>query len=167
MSVPPESLEGGKCYLTLSGEVRRVLRLLPEARVHYETRLAAAASTFGWKEGVLELTPFAALIEREVSCDWMLERDGEEQGMRQVPARRTNRGDIIQVLNRLVRERVIVSFQTDLFDKWNRGRPLTVAVTVKDQDNPEPALQLVRDALVPLGREVVVLLSTWQSGGRS
>jgi hypothetical protein len=84
-----------------------------------------------------------------------------------VTGRPTKRGDIVQVLNRLVRERVIVSFQTDLFDKWNRGRPLTVAVTVKDQDNPEPALQLVRDALVPLGREVVVLLSTWQSGGRS
>ena len=81
--------------------------------------------------------------------------------------RPTKRGNIVQVLNRLVREGVIVSFQTDLFDRGDIGRPLTVAVTVKDPDNPEPALQLVRDALVPLGLEVVVLLSTWQSGGRS
>ena len=81
--------------------------------------------------------------------------------------RPTQRGDIIHVLNRLVREGAIASFRTDLFDRDNIGRPLTVAVTVKDPDNPEPALQLVRDALVPLGQEIVVLLSTWQSGGRS
>ena len=83
-----------------------------------------------------------------------------------MPARRTNRGDIIQVLNGLVREGVIASFETDLFDKFDEGAAPSVSVTVKDPGNPEPALQLVREALAPLGIDVTVLLSTWQSGGR-
>ncbi len=83
-----------------------------------------------------------------------------------MPARRTNRGDIIQVLNRLVREGVIASFETDLFDKFDEGAAPSVSVTVKDPGDPEPALQLVREALAPLEIDVTVLLSTWQSGGR-
>ena len=70
MTVPPKSLEVGKCYLTLSGEVRRVLRILPEGQVHYEARQAAVLTAFGWRAGVLEPTPFAALLDREVPCDW-------------------------------------------------------------------------------------------------
>ncbi len=77
MSVSPESIQPGKCYLTHSGEVRRVLRFLPERQVHYETRQAAVLMAFGWKEGVLEPTPFAALLEREVPCDWTPEGEGD------------------------------------------------------------------------------------------
>lgn len=80
--------------------------------------------------------------------------------------RPTKRGDIIQILNRLVREGVIASFETDLFDKFNEGTGLTVSVTVNDPQDSEPSLQLVRDALAPLGLDVAVLLSTWQTGGR-
>ena len=83
-----------------------------------------------------------------------------------MPGRPTKRGDIIAVLNRLVREGVIASFETDLFDKFHEGAPPTVSVTVNDPANPEPALQLVREALTPLRIGVVVLLSTWQSGGK-
>ncbi len=75
MPLPPESIQIGKCYLTHSGEVRRVLRLLPEDRVHYEFREAAVARAFGWKEGVLGLAPFAALVEHEVPCNWTPEAD--------------------------------------------------------------------------------------------
>ena len=76
MSVPPESIQIGKCYLTHAGEVRRVLRLLPEDRVHYEARESAVLRAFGWREGVLELAPFAVLVEREVPCDWKPETEG-------------------------------------------------------------------------------------------
>ena len=69
------------------------------------------------------------------------------------------------VLNRLVREGVIASFETDLFDKFHRGTPPTASVTVHNPDDPEPALQQVRDALAPLGIDVTVLLSVWQLGG--
>ena len=75
MTIPPGSIAVGRCYLTHSGEVRRVLRFLLEDRVHYEFREAAVARAFGWKEGVLELAPFAALIEREVPCNWTPEAD--------------------------------------------------------------------------------------------
>ncbi len=38
--------------------------------MHYQFREAAVTRAFGWTEGVLELAPFAALVEREVPCDW-------------------------------------------------------------------------------------------------
>ena len=83
--------------------------------------------------------------------------------------RPTKRGDIIAVLNRLVREGVIASFETDLFDKLHRGTAPTVSVMVPDPKNPEPTLQHVRKALDPLGVDVTVLLSVWQveSGGEA
>ena len=73
MNIPVSALEVGKCYLTLPGEVRRLLRILPEGKLHYEARDATVLWAGGWKEGVLEPTPFAALLEREVACDWTLE----------------------------------------------------------------------------------------------
>lgn len=33
MSIPPESIEVGKCYLSNDGRVRRVVKFLPEGRV--------------------------------------------------------------------------------------------------------------------------------------
>ncbi|HEX2555097.1 MAG TPA: hypothetical protein VHL98_15470 [Microvirga sp.] len=80
--------------------------------------------------------------------------------------RPTKRGDIIAVLNGLVREGAIASFETDLFDKFNEGAAPCVSVTVREPEDPEPALQRVREALAPLGVDVTVYLSTWQSGGR-
>ena len=77
--------------------------------------------------------------------------------------RPTKRGDIIAVLNRLVREGTIASFETDLFDKFHKGTPPTVSVTVHDPNDPDPAMQQVREALEPLGIDVRVLLSVWQS----
>lgn len=79
--------------------------------------------------------------------------------------RPTKRGDIIAVLNGLVREGVIASFETDLFDKFHRGTPPVVSVTVPDPKNPEPTLQHVRKALDPLRIDVTVLLSVWQIEG--
>ncbi len=75
MSISPESIGVGKCYLTRSGEIRRVLHILPHGQVRYEARRAAVLQSFGWTEGVLELALFAALIEREVPCDWTSDAD--------------------------------------------------------------------------------------------
>ncbi len=75
MSIPLESIRAGQCYLMLDGEVRRVLRLLPNQGVHYESRAGVIVQAFGWKAGVLALSPFAALVERPVPCDWTTEED--------------------------------------------------------------------------------------------
>jgi hypothetical protein len=71
----------------------------------------------------------------------------------------TNRGDVIETLNRLVAEGVIASFRTDLFDRDEAGSAPSVAVTVHDAHDPEPTLQRVRDALEPLGINLTVRLS--------
>ena len=77
--------------------------------------------------------------------------------------RSTSRSDVIALLNGLVREGVIVSFRTDLFDKEGAGSEPTVTVTVPDPNDPEPVLQRVREALAPLGIDLTVRGSTWQS----
>jgi hypothetical protein len=75
MSVSPESIKVGQCYLTLSGQVRRVVRLLPDGRVQYETRGGAVARAFNWRTDVLDLRSFAFSVERPVPCDWTPEMD--------------------------------------------------------------------------------------------
>ena len=79
MSVPPESIIVGKCFLIPGGKVARVLRIMPGNQVHYELRSGATVRAFGWKAGVLELAAFAHLVEREVPCDWTPET-GEAAG---------------------------------------------------------------------------------------
>ena len=82
MSIPPESIQVGQCYLMLDGEVRRVLRLLPNQGVHYESRLGASVQAFGWKAGVLALSAFAALVDRPVPCDWTSGGNGDSATMK-------------------------------------------------------------------------------------
>ena len=77
--------------------------------------------------------------------------------------RSTSRSDVIALLNGLVREGVIVSFRTDLFDKEETGAEPAVTVTVPDPDDPEPVLQRVREALASLKTNLTVRGSTWQS----
>ena len=73
------------------------------------------------------------------------------------------RADVIVTMNALQREGVIVSFRTDLFDAQETGAEPTVTVTVHDRKNPDPTLQRVREALAPLGFDLTVRGSTWQS----
>ena len=68
------------------------------------------------------------------------------------------------VLNTLVREGVIASFETDLFDKFHRGAPPTASVTVHNPNDPEPALQQVREALAPLGIDRLDAAEAWIPG---
>ncbi len=81
MSIHPESIEVGKCYLMDSGQVRRVLRIMPDGRFQYEHRMGHAAPKV-WRPGTQGSHSFAAMVEREVPCDWTPERDNEERGTR-------------------------------------------------------------------------------------
>ncbi len=75
MTIPPESVEVGRCYLGDSGQVRRVVRLWPDGRVQYETRSRYQRNAKTWKPGLLDGQAFAATVEREVPCDWTPEAD--------------------------------------------------------------------------------------------
>ncbi len=70
MPVPSESIQVGKCYLTTSSSgvprVRRVIEILPDGRVQYEQRTPKAP----WREGLQYKDVFAAIVAREVPCDW-------------------------------------------------------------------------------------------------
>ncbi len=68
---------------------------------------------------------------------------------------RVKRGDVIAALNRLVREGVITSFQTRLFDKEWSLEP-DVRISVADPETAADALKQVRAALEPLGMNLTV-----------
>ncbi len=71
MSIPPESIEVGKCYLTRAGvfsRVRRVVSIAPSGRVVFEARRKLRHQAL-WIPGEQGLRSFAASVEREVPCD--------------------------------------------------------------------------------------------------
>ena len=82
MAIPYESIEAGKCYLMKTGQLRRVVRLMPNGQIQYEYRPPHRPSAKTWKPGMQSGRSFADLIEREVPCDWIRENDDQEQGMR-------------------------------------------------------------------------------------
>jgi hypothetical protein len=59
----------GQCYLTNTGHVRWVLRILP-GKVQFESRLATTRPRKDLKLDVLDLRSFAFSVERPVPCDW-------------------------------------------------------------------------------------------------
>ncbi len=77
MSVRPESIQAGKCYLAKGGRavrIRRVIRVLPDGRVQYEQRSPRTT----WQRGIQHKDVFASMLQREVPCDWTPEMDGGE-----------------------------------------------------------------------------------------
>ena len=72
-------------------------------------------------------------------------------------AKKSNRGDVIAVLNALVRDGVITSFRTSLFDK-ETGQEPDIAVGVAAPDRCDDALRQVRQALEPLGVDLKVVV---------
>jgi hypothetical protein len=103
MSIPPESIEAGKCYLARSynsrregyPRVRRVTEILLDDRVRFEQRRGPVAPGRLWPgrytmklrgpvapgrlwpgRYTMKLEAFANSAEREVRCDWTPERDG-------------------------------------------------------------------------------------------
>ncbi len=76
MAIPFSALEAGKCYLTNTGRVWKVLRIMPDGRVQYEHRLARGDTRF-WAPGMLITLPAEVEIEREVPWGWTPEADKE------------------------------------------------------------------------------------------
>ena len=74
MSIPPESIQIGQCYLMDTSHVRRVLRILP-GKVQFESRLATTRRRKDLKIDVLDLRSFAFSIERAVPYGWAPEAD--------------------------------------------------------------------------------------------
>ncbi len=83
MSIPPETIEVGRCYLYRAERgprVLRVLALLPDGRVQYDLRNCySAGSRKLWKVGILDRARFAQMAEIEVSCDWMPSADEDSR----------------------------------------------------------------------------------------
>lgn len=78
MSVPPENLRVGKCYLLETLHVRRVCLvtdLMPGSSVRFQQREAeGSGGAFVWSTGATDLRSFAHEALREVSCDWTPEK---------------------------------------------------------------------------------------------
>ena len=53
MSIDPESIKAGKCYLTHTGVVRRFITI-HDGRVLYETRMNKSALGSGWIPGIVD-----------------------------------------------------------------------------------------------------------------
>jgi hypothetical protein len=87
VSIPPESIEVGKCYLVRTGRydqpqgVRRVVRIMPDGRIQIEHRIASSKGV-AWKGAIQDVRSFSVMAEREVPCDWTPGRDNEEQRTR-------------------------------------------------------------------------------------
>ena len=68
MSIPPESIQVDRCYLTESGSLRQVTLTGSDGWVRYKERVG----TGPWHSWTRKLRKqdFAAAIERQVPCDW-------------------------------------------------------------------------------------------------
>jgi hypothetical protein len=75
VSISPDSIQVGQCYLLATGQVKRVLALLPSGRVHYEYRFIGRPLRKTWQPGTQEVRAFAALVERPVASDWTPESE--------------------------------------------------------------------------------------------
>jgi hypothetical protein len=77
MSLPPERIREGCCYLAEGRtypQVRQVLQLLPGGRVRYRSRPPRPVRD-RWATGLCDLKAFALASTREVPCDWTPEMD--------------------------------------------------------------------------------------------
>ena len=77
MSIPPESIQVGRCYLTADGTIRRVISTDSNGRVRYAERAGAGP----WRPGrlrSLKRQDFAAAVVREVPCAGEPEENGAE-----------------------------------------------------------------------------------------
>ncbi len=78
MSIPPESIQVGQCYLMETGQVVSIMALLPSGAVQFLQRAGHTPEWARSKARVLNLRSFAFSAERPVSCDWTPESDDKE-----------------------------------------------------------------------------------------
>ena len=72
MTIRSESLEVGKCYLAVTGHVRRIMQLMPDGRVLFEFRPSRVQRNH-WAAGIEAKAVFLSLVKQEVPCDWTAE----------------------------------------------------------------------------------------------
>ena len=70
MSIPPETIEAGKCYLDDRRRVLHVTHVTPDGQVRFKYHEAYPAMADAWWAGMLNLRHFAAAAVREVPCEW-------------------------------------------------------------------------------------------------
>ncbi len=68
MTIPPESIQVGKCYLFPGDLVRRVVAITPDGRVDYEVR--GPRPLKGWRARSANLASFAAGAIMVIECDY-------------------------------------------------------------------------------------------------
>jgi hypothetical protein len=70
MAVSPGDIAVGKCYVTPTGQVRRVLKI-EAATVEYEARGSRAVPRDVWGPGTpVAIDKFVAAVDREVRCNY-------------------------------------------------------------------------------------------------
>ena len=67
MTVLPENIEPGLCYLLTTGHVRCVTRVIPDRSIQDEYRMRHSVKNR--KTNIQEGRSFAVAVEREVPCD--------------------------------------------------------------------------------------------------
>jgi hypothetical protein len=79
MPVPPNEIEIGKCYVTATGQVRRVIAI-ENKQVTYDARgKRAIPKDKSWGAGAtVALETFASAVEKEV--EWFYDPDYPERG---------------------------------------------------------------------------------------
>ena len=75
MTIPPVTIEVGKCYLGAHGRVVHVTHVTPDGRVRFKYKDAHPAMADAWWAGMLSLREFAFEAIRQVPCDWTPETD--------------------------------------------------------------------------------------------
>ena len=73
MSVPPEVVKVGRCFVMAKGQVRRVTEITPDGRVNYKARGKRSSAPWGrgpTKSALPSLENFAQAVDRWVRCDW-------------------------------------------------------------------------------------------------
>ncbi len=73
MTIPPESIAVGKCYLADRREapqVWRVIAIFPDGQLEYQHRSADPAKKQVWRTAMTTVRLFVGAVTREVPCDW-------------------------------------------------------------------------------------------------
>ena len=78
MSLPPETIKIGQCYLAdgrAYPQVRQVVRVFPDRRLEYKHRPARPEKKHLWRTAMSDIRAFAVVASREIPCDWTPETD--------------------------------------------------------------------------------------------
>jgi hypothetical protein len=76
MSVPPESIEVGQCFLFRGEVIRRVVSIMPNGDMQYELR--GPRPLKGWRADKGRLSAFASAAIKAVPCDYEPGSEGYE-----------------------------------------------------------------------------------------